>query len=400
MCHRKREMSQENKLIFKDNSRYQIVSEISKKKEISEEQWKSIESLSNIDNLQNIISIPKREFIRKEKKDIFKRENNWLCTTNWVGILTNRSSNGELCRIELHSRFDNAKKQYFLIYLIQNIYGIHIFNNMVYSTQNTNFRVIIVIFFLNLIQEAYHQGLFKVYGDKEYNDYSFRGVLDVPRHIKVNTPFVGKTAYKTREYTYDNDILCLLRQTIEYIKENDTEIWKIYCENQLHYEFQEVMQAIEFATPSYHTNILYQNRKLCQIPITNPCYSKYEEARKLALLLLQEHGENLYQENENYTFGFLVDIAWLWEEFIAVKLLKNKGYRHLIAGEKAKGYLVYARKRQREKYWYPDFIELKDETQRRNIIDAKYKKWNFNNDDIVLSLYYWWNSVWSYISNE
>ena len=141
--------------------------------------------------------------------------------------------------------------------------------------------------------------------------------------------------------------------------------------------------------------------------------------------------------------------AWLWEVFIAVKLLKNQGYQHLIAGDKSKRYIVYARRyssivkekekieldfldskmekqqfdvydfknkvekkereisdiliskeknkrnsvgsfqrRQREKYWYPDFIEEKDETQRRNIMDAKYKYWNFNNEDMHQMLSY------------
>ena len=61
----------------------------------------------------------------------------------------------------------------------------------------------------------------------------------------------------------------------------------------------------------------------------------------------------------------------------------------LISKEKNKRNSVGSfQRRKREKYWYPDFIEEKDETQRRNIMDAKYKHWNFNNEDMHQMLSY------------
>lgn len=51
-----------------------------------------------------------------------------------------------------------------------------------------------------------------------------RGIpIDVARHMKKNTPFIGNIAYSQREYSYDNDLMELVRHTIEYIKGKNVE---------------------------------------------------------------------------------------------------------------------------------------------------------------------------------
>ncbi len=91
-------------------------------------------------------------------------------------------------------------------------------------------------------------GIYKEYVRKRYNEYDFKGVMDINRHIKINNPFLGKTAYSTREYSYDNDILCLIRQTLDYIKDYFPDILKGYLNNNV--ILNEIIDAIENATPS------------------------------------------------------------------------------------------------------------------------------------------------------
>ena len=43
-------------------------------------------------------------------------------------------------------------------------------------------------------------------------------MIDVGNHLKKNLPFTGNIAYTTREFTYDNPMMQLIRHTIEYIK--------------------------------------------------------------------------------------------------------------------------------------------------------------------------------------
>lgn len=104
-------------------------------------------------------------------------------------------------------------------------------------------------------------------------------------------------------------------------------------------------------------------------------YQKYENVRKLALMILQESGQNVFDDKEEDTFGILIDISWLWEEFIAFKLLNEYSYEHLLT-DNSKGSLQWSNK----EYWYPDYIEKGKSDSKRNVFDAKYKFWEWNKD--------------------
>ena len=285
-------------------------------------------------------------------------------------------------RIEITSRFDTGKKQYFLLYLLSSVYGVNIFNIDINSEEESNYIIILIILFLNKIVEAYSDGLYKEYDRIEYNDYNFKGALDINRHIKLNTPFMGKTAYKVREYTYDNEILCLMRQVMDYIKCNHCEVWGEYLNNEP--ILNEIVEVIYNATTSFKMNFNYADTIKCRREITHPMFQNYEDARKLAIMILNESGQNIFDNSKELSFSLLVDISWLWEEFVAEKLLKESKYNHLLTDGSA-GVLEWSNR----EYWYPDFIEKGDEHKRRNIFDAKYKFWDWDkNDDIHQLLSY------------
>ena len=68
------------------------------------------------------------------------------------------------------------------------------------------------------LKSALRKGVFKTYFRHEYNDSNVKGIIDIPRHISKNIPFVGNIAYSQREHTTDNYITELIRHTIEFIK--------------------------------------------------------------------------------------------------------------------------------------------------------------------------------------
>ena len=101
-------------------------------------------------------------------------------------------------------------------------------------------------------------------------------------------------------------------------------------------------------------------------------------------MILNESGKNIFDNSEELSFSLLIDMAWLWEEFVAEKLLKEYNYNHLFT-DGSRGSLKWAD----EKHWYPDFIERKNEYNRRIIFDAKYKFWDYQkNEDIHQLLSY------------
>ena len=334
----------------------------------------AIESVSSVNKLMKehkTIIVPKRDSF--EKDTIIEIRNSKIYTYNWVGVVPPPINNQ---RIEITSRFDTGKKQYFLLYLLSSVYGVNIFNIDINSEEESNYIIILIILFLNKIVEAYSDGLYKEYDRIEYNDYNFKGALDINRHIKLNTPFMGKTAYKVREYTYDNEILCLMRQVMDYIKCNHCEVWGEYLNNEP--ILNEIVEVIYNATTSFKMNFNYADTIKCRREITHPMFQNYEDARKLAIMILNESGQNIFDNSKELSFSLLVDISWLWEEFVAEKLLKESKYNHLLTDGSA-GVLEWSNR----EYWYPDFIEKGDEHKRRNIFDAKYKFWDWDkNDDI------------------
>ena len=104
-------------------------------------------------------------------------------------------------------------------------------------------------------------------------------------------------------------------------------------------------------------------------------YQNYENVRKLALMILNESGQNIFDNSEAKSLSLLIDIAWLWEEFVAEKLLKDFNYTHLLVSD-SEGKFEWTE----GESWYPDFIENKDENEGKNIFDAKYKDWTWKNN--------------------
>ncbi len=237
--------------------------------QIPEEYWDGIKGISDIDNLierYKIVTIPSRNKYKNSK--IFERINDELYTHNWVGVISNRLDDGTHYRVEICSRFDEGEKQYFLLYLLSNVCGMNIFDINVESEEESDYTCILVLLFLSKLIEAFEEGLYKEYVRNRYNNYDFKGAIDISRHIKINNPFGGKTAYSTREYSYDNEILFLLRQTLDYIIDYYPNLWDAYVRN--NYILNEVTEVLEKATPSYRINENYADMTRCRREISYP----------------------------------------------------------------------------------------------------------------------------------
>lgn len=122
-------------------------------------------------------------------------------------------------RMVIESRFSRGERDYFFQYLLEKVLKFPNFINLETSA-NQDDRVFSLLLFLfpRYLRDAMRKGLFKTYIRRQYNDGNVRGSIDVARHMKKNTPFIGNIAYSQREYSYDNDLMELVRHTIEYIK--------------------------------------------------------------------------------------------------------------------------------------------------------------------------------------
>ncbi|MEF2765919.1 MAG: hypothetical protein U0N43_11625 [Mediterraneibacter sp.] len=276
----------------------------------------------------------------------------------------------------IESRFCGEGEDYFFRYLLDRVMDFPNITSLE-SEANQDDRLFNFLLFLfpHYLKSALRKGLFKQYIHREYNDGNVKGTINIARHIKKNTPFVGDIAYSQREFSYDNSLMELVRHAIEFIKK------KPYGSRILTKVKDEVRLVID-ATPGYalhdQKKIIEQNKRNC---IRHAYYREYLALQRLCLLILR-HQKHQIGLGTKRIYGILFDGAWLWEEYVNLLVVDTfyhpmnkdgKGAQRLFAGNVG---LIY-----------PDFISRNSKT--RIIADAKYKPiGNISNRDYLQVLAY------------
>lgn len=279
-------------------------------------------------------------------------------------------------RLIIESRFSGDHEDYFLQYLLNRVLEFpNIVDLNVDADQNDRLFNFLLFLFPYYLKKAMRKGLFKSYIRHRYNDGNVKGTIDVARHITKNTPFIGNIAYSQREYSYDNDLMELVRHTIEYIKR------KPYGNPLLAKVRDEVKLVVE-ATPDYETydrqRIIDSNKKNA---VRHAYYREYLALQRLCILILQ-HQKHQIGTGTRQIYGILFDGAWLWEEYINL-LISDIFYHPLNKGRKGAQRLFGGN----AGLIYPDFISRDKEA--RSIADAKYKPMdNIGNKDYLQLLAY------------
>ena len=279
-------------------------------------------------------------------------------------------------RLIIASRFCGKGEDFFFQYLLERVLDFpNIVNLETDANQNNRFFNFLLFLFPYYLKTAMRKGLFKKYVRTRYNDGNVKGTIEIARHIEQNTPFTGNVAYSQREFSYDNQLMELVRHTIEFIKR------KPYGNNLLLRVKDEVKLVIE-ATPGYE---LYDRQKVVEAnkknAIRHAYFREYLALQRLCLLILR-HQKHQIGTGSRQIYGILFDGAWLWEEYINYLIgelfyhpmnKSGKGAQRLFAGNIG---LIY-----------PDFISR--DSQNRIIADAKYKPIeNIGNKDYLQVLAY------------
>lgn len=302
---------------------------------------------------------------------ILQSVNECYCSGNVMGYLGCGDE-----RLVIGSRFGDDDNDFFFQYLLDRVLDFpNIVNLDTDANQNNRLFNLLLFLFPYYLRLAMRKGLFKIYIHRKYNDDSVKGTVDIARHIKSNTPFIGKIAYSQREFSYDNSLMELVRHTIEYIKK------KPYGNNLLIKVKDEVKLIIE-ATPDYE---LYDRRKIIddnkKNTVRHAYYREYIALQHLCLLILQ-HQKHQIGSGARQIYGILFDSAWLWEEYIN-SLVDDIFYHPMNKGGKGAQRLFDGN----VGLIYPDFISRNDEV--RLIADAKYKPIdNIGNKDYLQVLAY------------
>ncbi len=279
-------------------------------------------------------------------------------------------------RLIIKSRFCSEEEDWFFQYLLERVLD---FPNILdlksdASVDNRLFNFLLFLF-PYFLKTAMRKGVYKQYICRKYNDTNIKGIIDIDRHIKTNTPFVGNVAYNQREFSFDNDVMELVRHTIEFIK------GKPYGKLLLA-KVKEEVNVVTDTTVKYElydrNKIIEQNKKN---HVRHAYYREYLALQRLCLHILQ-HRRHQIGTGPRQVYGIVFDGAWLWEEYV-----------NLLVAD----YFHHPRNKRREGAQrlfnnnigivYPDFISR--DKDNRIIADAKYKSIdNIGNGDYLQVLAY------------
>ena len=313
-------------------------------------------TLNNLSQEDNIFIFPNdlqySPDLDKDQK-ILETVNQEIKTGNIIGFLGYGQE-----RLTISSRFSNESDDYFLHYLLQKVLHINLTSLDVALSREDRLYQLLMYLFPKYLQVALRKGLYKEYQRFSHNDSHVKGVIDVGNHLKKNLPFIGNVAYTTREFTYDNPLIQLIRHTIEFIKTQKS--FRAMLDNS-----RETIAEVTRVTPSYK---LADRAKFIRINKTKPLrhayFREYRKLQELCLMILnrEKHGFG-YQEQKIH--GILFDVAWLWEEYVHTLLPKN--FIHPRNKDKTDGISVFS---DRERKVFPDFYHK----ELKIVLDAKYKK--------------------------
>lgn len=276
-------------------------------------------------------------------------------------------------RVVIESRFSKGDNDFFFQYLLEKVLKFPNFINLeTNARQEDSVFNLLICLFPRYLKQAMRKGIFKAYINNQYNDGNVRGVIDIARHIRKNTPFTGNIAYSQRKYAYDNSLIELIRHTIEYIKGKD-------CGRVILNTINDEVKQIVQATPSYKAGdrrkIIDENRKNV---VRHAYFHEYRSLQQLCILILRNE-KHQYGNGTTNVYGILFDGAWLWEEYLDLLIgdifyhpmnKAGNGAQRLFEGNHG---LIY-----------PDFIGKDKEY--RIIADAKYKPVNNINGKDYLQL--------------
>ncbi len=212
--------------------------------------------------------------------------------------------------LTIESRFSTGGNDYFFQYILNKVFDFPNFIDLMSSVgQDEKLFTLIMFLFPYYLKHALRKGVFKSYTCNKYNDENVKGRIDISRHIRKNTPFIGDVAYSRREYSFDNYLMELVRHTIEYIKSKS---YGYKLLSKVKEEVKIIVNATSEYTYEKRNLVIEENSKNI---IRHAYYHEYRMLQKLCLMILKVEKHSFYFGKQRI-YGILFDGSWLFEEYI------------------------------------------------------------------------------------
>jgi len=214
------------------------------------------------------------------------------------------------------------------------------------------------------LEKAFLLGLPKSYRSVQHHEMKLKGRIDINRFIKHDIPFQGKISSVARERQEIQEIVDVLHKAVSIIdREEKSGKGAISTKNISH---------IKAHLKQHRSNQFVSNEQiqkaLSSKALQNPIFAPYKKVLEYAKLIINhDRLEEDYKKSNKETFGFLVNVAELFEIYIT-KLLQKEFPDWGVSSPKIELYenLFYARK------IIPDIVMQKD--NQVLVFDTKYKR--------------------------
>lgn len=275
-----------------------------------------------------------------------------ITSGNYIGKISYKG-----LEVEINSRF--GKK--FLERMLNFANDVFVDDVSIYQDVKNESNIsefILFYIFVQKLEKSFLIGLPKNYQSKKYNDLRFKGNIDMVEFIKHNIPLKAKLATKTREQIEDVHIINVLYKALQVIEKKNSSFLK----NVKHIKTYLVQNKSEHCFIKESLNKAFSSKAL-----KNQNYQNYKELLKYAKMIIESENFTSKNKNEQKSYGFIINIAELFEIYIS-KLLRNEFEEYMLDSPKLEIYKNSFYKR----YIIPDIVLSKDDNY--IVFDTKYKK--------------------------
>ena len=254
-------------------------------------------------------------------------------------------------------------------------------------------KYIIYYMFVQNLEKAFLLGLPKAYRSINHHEMKLKGKIDINKFIKYDIPFQGKVSSVSREQKEIQEIIDTLYKAVKIIDKNN----KVFIKNISH---------IKIHLKQHRSNKVVSNeainKALKSKALQNPIFAPYKKVLEYARFII--NGNNIEEKSEakNETYGFIINVAELFEIYITKLLQKefsnwNVESPSLRLDEKLGKTYLYSRK------IIPDIVMTNGSDVM--VFDTKYKKMNFyyikgNGADVDRTDFFQINTYMSYYQNQ
>src|SRR5574344_1775764 len=241
--------------------------------------------------------------IKKDGENYLAQTGNYVGKFVWNGL-----------EIDIKSRFSNTFLERMLNFA-NDIFldDVSITGNKVDKDFDISKYIIYYMFIQNL-EKAFLLGLPKAYKSIEHHEMKLKGKIDINKFIKYDIPFQGKISSVSREQKEIQEIIDVLYKAVKIIDSNN----KAFTRNISHIK----THLKQYKSNNYVSNETI-NKALKSKALQNPIFAPYKKVLEYARFII--NGNDIEEKNDGAqeTFGFIINIAELFEIYIT-KLLQKE----------------------------------------------------------------------------